>query len=310
MRRVHLFQQLRLRLNRVLGLGRSAPLRTAGLFLSFCLLPACAFKSMVIDHFDKVAMYQIDSYLDLHSEQKQAIEGPLQETIAWAKREKLKEVLALVEELQKAAAARSISPSLIDEVFQKVTAWRSEITGRLARPAASLLQTLDEEQISHLEKKLKKSNRKYEDLLSEDEEDFPEELADFAGEQLRRLKPWYGRLNAEQSALYMQALHLSRGSIEQQLAGRKALQGAWLKLLREHNEPKTLQFIEKWGAGADDDILAPELRQAREDGKKRWREFWIALHKNLSPEQWEQLEERLGETAQDLKKILQKQAAP
>lgn len=282
---------------------------TSFLGLSLLFLSSCAFKNMIIEHFDKVALYQIDSYLDLSSEQKREIEGPLREAIGWVKAEKLKEVEALLQDLEKAAAARQVPESLIDDVIRKTAVWRQEISAQVAQPATKLLQSLDEGQIKHLEKKLKKSNRKLLDLLAEDPEDFSEELSDYAEDQLKRFKPWYGRLTPEQTALYMRTLRLDRAAIEKQLAVRKASQEAWLEVLRAHNEERTLRAIERWGASIEDESLAPELREFKLDSRKRWREFWIALHKTLSEEQWEQFEGRLEETGQDVKRFLQKQAA-
>ncbi len=285
-------------------------MRKISLILWFsCILTSCAFKNMIYQHLDTVVMYQIDSYLDLRSDQEKAIEGPVQETVEWIKKEKLKEVVALVDKLAEAAGKRAIDATLIDEVFQRFGLWRAELTAKLAKPAAKLVQSLDERQIGYLEKKLRKSNRKLEDLLGEKPADFQEELDDYSDDQMKRFKSWYGRFSPEQKAIYIQSIRPDRARIEQQLAIRKDSQDAWLKIIRERNEEKTLKVIESWGKSDPGEGLNAKQQQFRTESRQQWRDFWIALHKNLSEEQWKQLQKKLEETSQDLTGILRKQAA-
>lgn len=266
------------------------------------LLSSCTFKKMVYDRLDTVALYQINTYLDLEDAQEDRIKPPLKELVAWVKSEKVPEAIGLLSELEQAAQAKRFDRAMLDRVYQQLDRWREDISQKALDPTSDLLVTLDAAQIAHLQKKMRKGIEPLEELLVEDPEDFDGELEDYIDDQVKKYKPWYGALRPDQVETLVKSLVLTREGLSDQLALRQKSRATFLELIEKKDRQQLVQYMKSWLAG-DGAWADAAHREKLVAARQRWDGFWLQFHSSLDAAQWQQLQKKLAETRRDLEEL-------
>ncbi len=262
-------------------------------------LPACTFKKILYDHLDSVAIYQIDSYVDLKADQKKALEGPVQANIAWIKQAKLPEAIELMEVLEKSAAARKFDQATDKLFYDRLEQWRGEAVERMLQPTADLLHSLDGKQIARLDKKMAEALEPLDQLMKEDPDDFDDELQDYIDDQVKKYKAWYGKWTPEQRELMVKTVLIDKSHLAEELLQRTRARQAFMSELKKGDRASLETFLKAWSRG-DSAWLDTPFQEYQTASRARWRQFWTKLHESLSVEQWQHLEKRLHEVKQDL----------
>ena len=166
---------------------------------SLALLGGCSRLDLLYEHFDRLATWRIDRYLDLDREQKDWLRPRLQEHLAWHCRAQLPQ---LADWLQHDSAALADGRLDGGNLGRRIDALEQELqlgASQLAPTVAGLLARLDAQQVQHLRRKLAEEQQKLtREFLAPP---LDEQIARRKQTTEERLERWFGPLNAQQQAL-------------------------------------------------------------------------------------------------------------
>ena len=276
-------------------------LKTLSVITAIALgLSGCAFKSIIYERLDWVVMYQLDSYLDMDKAQKAKFKPVVSEAIVWLKREKVPGAIATFEKLEAAARSKNYNDTMSLALTNELERIRVDLVKKYEAPIASLLLSLSDKQIQHMEKKFRNSNENLEDVLEEDAES---EYKDLLKKQRKTLKEYYGELSSEQDRHFYENMRLTRELVARRLTERKRMQSYIVDNLKSRDRTKILAMIasvrdhgEVW---QDKDYV-----EYRRQSEKRWSDYLAVFHKSLSDEQWIYVEGKLREFRHDLMRFI------
>ncbi len=166
--------------------------------LAVLALAACTRMDLAYRNLDTLIPWGLDDYLDMNREQKAWFEDQLAEHLRWHCQTQLPGYLPWLDRLQSLVTTQNVS----DDTLQALTRDAEEATNAIARQitpsAVTLLRNLTDEQVSALREAFAKdiAKRRREQVappLAKQIETRAEKMHD-------RLKPWLGRVSAEQDA--------------------------------------------------------------------------------------------------------------
>ncbi len=196
--------------------------------LGLLLLNGCSAVRIGYNQAPNLAWWWVDGYMDFSAEQSARVKDALNQWFAWHRTTQLPDYADLLA----AAQAQVLQPATPAQVCR----WNEELRARIAASfargvplAAEILPSLKAEQLAHLERKYRKSNRDF-------EEDFLQEQAD---ERLKasikravdRTEMLYGRLDERQRQLIASGVAASPFDPAAWFAERQAVQSETLQTL-------------------------------------------------------------------------------
>ena len=199
-----------------------------GWLLAALLLGGCSAVRIGYNQAPTLAWWWIDGYLDFDTEQAPRVKESLNQWFAWNRTTQLPDLANLLA----AAQVQVLQPATPAQICH----WSDELRARLAAAvaegvplAADLLPGLRPEQLAHLERRLQKSNREFEqDFLQQDAD---ERLQASVKRTVDRAETLYGRLDERQRQLVTAGLATSPFDAGQWFAERKAVQAEMLQTL-------------------------------------------------------------------------------
>lgn len=162
------------------------------------LLSACSLGRKTAYRFaDTWLLREMDETFDLTTDQKRQSEAALERIFAWHRKEELPRVATLFR-----AAARDaedgVSPAEVDQYLDALSERYAAVVKALAPDAGTLLASLSDTQISHMEKETEESQNKRFKHFTKSESEAVERLARRMQEGLER---WVDDLTPPQEAL-------------------------------------------------------------------------------------------------------------
>jgi Family of unknown function (DUF6279) len=199
-----------------------------GCLLAAFLLGGCSAVRIGYNQAPTLAWWWIDGYLDFDAEQAPRVKEALGQWFVWHRTTQLPDYANLLA----AAQVQVLQPATPAQICR----WSDELRARLSTAvvhgvplAADLLPGLKPEQLAHLEKRLQKSNREFEqDFLQQDAD---EQQQASVKRTIDRAESLYGRLDERQRQLIATGLAASPFDAGQWFAERKAIQGESLQAL-------------------------------------------------------------------------------
>ena len=270
------------------------------------LLTGCLVNSLIYKHLDWLILYQIDRYLDLTSEQKHKIEGPIEATVTWFKTERLGEVIELLRQDLLTTEKRRFDSSSYDQWLNIFAENRRLIAEKLIPIAAPLAAELSEDQIEHLQHKLEHWNRPLEKVVKSDDKDFEDVLEDYADTSFDRLESMFGPLRKDQMELIVKNLEWTHEGLRDELRIRANIQNEWLKLLRGHDQGRIIAAMRQAnGLDPAADQLT-EYYQFQQRSRTLWRNMRVSLEPTLDEKQWHHLQDAFKDLLTELERLTSK----
>jgi hypothetical protein len=196
--------------------------------LALLLLGGCSTVRIGYNQAPTLAWWWLDSYMDFDAEQAPKVKEALNHWFAWHRTTQL----PAYADLLAAAQTQVLQPA----TPQQVCRWADDLRVRLAPAfaqgvpmAAELLPTLKPEQLAHLERRYRKSNRDFEEDFLQQEAD--ERLKASVKRTIDRAEMLYGRLDERQRQLVATGVTVSPFDPAAWFAERQAVQSETLQTL-------------------------------------------------------------------------------
>ena len=236
-------------------------------FLAAALsLGACikAFSKVAYNNLlPQIILTRIDSYFDLTSAQANYLKSRIAVHHQWHRTTQLKAYLADLKDSRDRFAAK-LTPADLDWLTGRLTVHRNAIFARIIPDLVNVLQTLSDDQITYLQKKLAKENKELEEKLSRplavrQKEEF--------GVILKQVEDWAGSLSdAQKEQLRAKYASIPANAMDW-LRYREEQQAVWITLLRSKPDHQRLK----------DDLEGRMIYQERNVPKKFRANFTRAI---------------------------------
>jgi hypothetical protein len=196
--------------------------------LALLLLGGCSAVRIGYNQAPTLAWWWLDGYMDFDAEQAPKVKEALNQWFAWHRTTQLPDYANLLAAAQ-VQVLQPVTP-------QQVCRWADDLRQRLSVAfaqgvpvAVEQLPTLRPEQLAHLERRYRKSNRDFEDDFLQQEAD--ERLKAAVKRTVDRAEMLYGRLDERQRQLVAAGVAASPFDPAAWLAERQAVQNDTLQTL-------------------------------------------------------------------------------
>lgn len=176
----------------------------------------------------QIILNRIDQFFDLNADQTKYLRARIAVHHAWHRTTQLKLYLADLKDLRGRFAAR-LTPADLNWLTERMTVHRNALFARVIPDLVNVLQTLNDEQITYLQKKLAKENKELEEKLSRPlNVRQKEEFALI----VKQVEDWAGSLSDAQKQLLRAKYAAIPANAIDWLRYREEQQAVWIALLR------------------------------------------------------------------------------
>jgi uncharacterized protein YeaO (DUF488 family) len=275
------------------------------LIIAFVILISGCSTKFAYNNLDWLAYWYIDDYIELTSEQEEAVDNKLQQWLSWHKSEELPKYLAHLAELSEDIKTQSISMARMDYHQEKAADHWMRLKQRVVPDLVALAPLLEQQQVDSMFAEIDKQNKEEAEERAERlDESEAEQRKDTLKRNKKNLKKWLGKLTPEQERLVenMYGQYHRNGALWQ--AYRERYQ-AELKALFEQ-EDRGLNFQERLQSL----LMNPEVfrgeelnRRNVENGNK-YKEFLLTVDTLATEKQRKHLIAEIAEFKEDVKDLL------
>lgn len=248
------------------------------LFIALSLLSGCSAVRVAYDNADTYLRWRAGNYLDLSGEASDDLDERIDGFLLWHRAQALPEYAKFSSE-----AARRLGDGLSrEDVVWGYDSVRLHVRRSLREAAermAPLLDKLSEEQVRHMEGRLREDNRKFarENLRGSDKERRKRR----ADRMVDRLEDWVGSLSEAQVRRVREYSERAPLTVELRDQDRKRVQGEFLAIVRAREAAKRLPALaENWERGRD-----PAFAQANAAWREELYAMLLDVDRTLTPEQ-------------------------
>lgn len=167
--------------------------------LCLCMfLGACSRLDVGYRNLDKIIPWSLSDYVALDREQKDLFKPRLDEHLRWHCSTQLPSYSSWLQRTQELAAQSHVEPQQFEAQFDEFRVAVDAIAEQITPTSIELLQTLSDKQVNELQARFAKERRE----MTADYLEIPlqEQVDERAERMTDRLKPWFGKLSAEQQA--------------------------------------------------------------------------------------------------------------
>ena len=266
-------------------------------------MAGCAAMKLGYNNADTLALFQLNSYVDLTPEQEFTVKERVNSLLAWHRSTQLRDYVAFLDKTRAKLAGPVTSADVI-EFNQQLNA-RMMTAGEKAAPdIAHIALTLSPEQIDRAAKKIAGDNTKARREFVRAEKDAGAERVKKYAE---RAESWFGRLTDEQKEIVRQSLANRPTDATWWIDERERRQREFIALLRKiHAERPTEEVATRWIRTYFAQLnTSPESeRRTRAESYRRGSAELIAqLINHATPEQRVVLDKKLNDYAQDFRSL-------
>lgn len=165
------------------------------LLISFMagMLVSCM-PTFLYHHADRLALWKIDEYIDLTSDQKQFVRARLQDLLAQHRKEALPIYERFLIQI-KEHSADGLDRQEVDWMFSTYQQLRADLVRRIVPDGAAVLSSLADRQVGYMEHSFQRDHEKAARKLKEDRDS---RLSRRASTTLDWLKDWFGAWTKDQ----------------------------------------------------------------------------------------------------------------
>ncbi len=242
------------------------------------ILSGCSATRLAYENADSFLRWRATSYLDVHGEESDQLDGAIDAFLAWHRAQALPQYARISEEGAKRVAAGLSREDLVWGYDSLVAQARESVRAAAVR-IAPLLDRLNDEQVKHIESRFAEDNRKFarEFLRGSEKERRKRRLK----RDVERMEDWVGELSEPQLERVRQYSERAPIFSEHRDRDRKRLQAGFLSIVRAREATKRLpDAAANWDLGRDAEYVAAS--------KTLFKEFYAMLldvDRMLAPEQ-------------------------
>ncbi|HVE90424.1 MAG TPA: DUF6279 family lipoprotein [Burkholderiaceae bacterium] len=266
-------------------------------------LASCAAMKIGYNNADTLALFQLDSYLDLSTDQEHTVKERFNGLMAWHRSTQLRDYVALIDKVR-AKVAGPVTTADVMEFNQQVNVRMMAVGEKSAPDIAHVALTLAPEQIDRAAKKIANDATKARREFVREEKDAGAERIKKYGE---RAETWFGKLNDEQRAIIRKSFASRPTDATWWIDERERRQREFVMLLRKIQADRpTEEVATRWVRTYFTQLnVAPEAdRRARAESYRRGSAELIAqLINAATPEQKTTLDKKLNDYSQDFKSL-------
>ena len=271
------------------------------------LLAGCSTLKLAYNHSPSWFSYQLDVYLDLDDAQESVLSTQLDALHAWHRHHALPAYAQTLREWsQQVASGHRFSVEDVLEGQQQIEQELLRIGSQIAAEITPVVQGLTPRQIEHLQSKLEKSNREYQNKYLTASMNEARRKKERLEELEERYENWLGKLTKEQKARLSSV-------VDRQLFGpmlwsqeRQARQRAMLSLIAESRSMTAEQTQHAWKSYFDSlsTYRVPELESRRLMIRSAWAEVTADMLNMMTEQQRQFLQKKLLGYANDFQVLL------
>lgn len=216
------------------------PRKLAVIFLALLLLAGCikAFSKIAYNNLlPQIILSRVDGYFDLNSTQEKYLKSRIAVHHAWHRTTQLRLYIADLKELRQRFSAH-LTPADLTWLTDRLSVHRNAIFARIIPDLVNILQTLGNEQIDYLQKKLAKENKELEEKLSRP---LPVRQKEEFAAIVKQVEDWAGSLSDDQKEQLRQKYASMPVNAIDWLRYREEQQAVWIKLLRSKPDHQQLK---------------------------------------------------------------------
>lgn len=277
--------------------------RVMAVFAAVALMASCAAMKLGYNNADTIALFQLNSYLELSPEQEHTVKERVNALIAWHRSTQLRDYAAFIDRARAKVGGQVTAAEVIE--FNHQLNARMMTAGEKAAPdIAHVALTLSPEQIDRAAKKIAADATKARrELVRNGEQAGAERIKKYS----ERAETWFGRLTAEQKEIIRKAMGNRPHDATWWIDEKERRQREFIALLRKiqadrPNEDTAARWVRTYFAQLD---VAPEAeRRARAEAYRRGSAELIAqLINHATPDQRAALDRKLNDYGQDFKSL-------
>ncbi len=269
------------------------------LFLGILLLASCTLK-MAYQYADWIALWSIDDYFDLNSEQKERLETTIQRHLTWHKNSELLTYVALLKEL-KQKSQDGLDFEEIDWFFTNIEQLRKNLVNRVLPDTSAFLADLTEEQIQFFETQLLEFN---ESALERAQLSPEERLERRVERTLELLEDWFGELSPDQQKEISQLSRKLPETLTERIKLRETRQKEFIALLRSGRGAQVIhEQLIVWFVNVEQAYPSHYQQMIREQ-KEAVKQMMLSVDRILIPEQRAHAIEQIDELIEDMEDII------
>ena len=276
---------------------RSRSLPLLALLAGVVLLAACSRLDLAYRNLDWLLTWRIDSYLDLNAEQKAWLKPRLDRHLAWHCSTQLPQLTSWLDQDRADLARGELDAARFQARFADLRAALGEVSSEIGPTAAGLLQQLSPRQVEQLRQQMAKENEKLRREFVEPPLD--RQIAKRAETTEERLKPWFGRLSAQQKAMVRRWAEQRGEQNRLWLDSRERWQVALLAELEGRRSADFPQRIERL-LNDRQSYWSEAYRQSFADGERSLAELLGQLLASADASQRQRLQDSLGSLRDDI----------
>ena len=271
------------------------------------LLAGCSTLKLAYNHSPSWFSYQLDVYLDLDDAQESVLSTQLDALHAWHRHHALPAYAQTLREWsQQVASGHRFSVEDVLKGQQQIEKELLRIGSQIAVEITPVVQGLTPRQIEHLQSKLEKSNREYQNKYLSASMTEARRKKERLEELEERYENWLGKLTKAQKARLSSV-------VDRQLFGpmlwsqeRQARQRAMLSLIAESRSMSAEQIQRAWKSYFDSlsTYRVPELESRRPVIRSAWAEVTADMLNMMTEQQREFLQRKLLGYANDFQVLL------
>ena len=271
------------------------------------LLAGCSTLKLAYNHSPSWFSYQLDVYLDLDDAQESVLSTQLDALHAWHRHHALPAYAQTLREWsQQVASGHRFSVEDVLKGQQQIEQELLRIGSQIAAEITPVVQGLTPRQIEHLQSKLEKSNREYQNKYLTASMNEARRKKERLEELEERYENWLGKLTKEQKARLSIV-------VDRQLFGpmlwseeRQARQRAMLSLIADSRSMSEEQIQRAWKSYFDSlsTYRVPELESRRELIRSAWAEVTADMLNMMTEHQRQFLQKKLLGYANDFQVLL------
>lgn len=269
------------------------------------LLSGCSTK-FVYKNVDWLIYWYVDDFVELTSEQEDAVDVKLAQWLDWHKKNELPNYLAHLKELSNDIAQQQLSLARMDYHQDKVTDHWLRIRTHIIPDLVEMAPMLSDDQIASLFTEIEEKNKEDAEEREERTAMSPEKRKkEVVKRNQKNLKRWLGKLNTEQETLIenMYGEYHSNGELWSEY--RQRYQGELRALFAAPDRGPDFKASLHKMLMYPHDYRSDLLNQRNDENGQKYKSFLLAIDALTTEKQREHLIDEIGDFVEDLNDLIQ-----
>jgi len=266
------------------------------LLMALFVLGGCTRIGLAYRNLDVIIPWSLNDYLGMNSTQKGWLSGRLKEHLSWHCSTQLPGYLTWLDRLEEMVKTNQVTEPELRARTEEAKQAIAQISRQITPSAVELLAQLDDKQVAEMQETFAKDRRKHEDEYLKQPLD--KQISERAERMEKRLSPWLGSLSTAQKQR-VQSWSASLGEQNRAwLDNRSHWQTLFVSTVQNR---QASDFPEKIAKLLQDreTFWTPQYRVAYDQTEKAAISLLVDLMAQSTPEQRQQLLEKIDSTRKD-----------